>query len=323
VSGNKTRDVPEARARLISWVLRPLSQAGGDVGELVADHLASRIPVSVETTSRVMARRGGIEFSLDLRDNVQRTLYLTGSYGRPVRDLLLSETRTGDTVVDVGAHVGVYALPLAQKLDLLGGGRIYAFEPAPDNASVLRWGAQANGLISMSIVPTALGVTRATLALRNSEDFREGDSGVRSLHAHGEVTSVVEVVPYDEWANAEGLTALDIVKIDVEGAEVDVLMGMVNSVQSARPRCMVVEVVPDHLERAGRSSRELAELVRDLGYVADGPTIEDIGSGQRGRLGNNVLLRPSGIRSGGGFRTRPGFIWRTSRTLYRAIRRSP
>ena len=304
-------------AEPICWALRSLAQAGGDMGELVASYLASRIPLSSEQTSRVIARRGGIKYSLDLRDNVQRTLYFTGSYARPVRELMLSETRPGDTVVDVGAHVGVYALPIARKLDLAGDGRIYAFEPAPDNISVLRWGIHANGVVSISVVPLALGMSRASLSLRDSERFQVGDSGVRSLHGRGRVASIVDVVPYDDWASAEGAPPLDVIKIDVEGGEVDVLIGMNDSIRSARPRCILLEVVPSHLERAGRSVRVLAQLVRDLGYVAEGPTIEDIASGRRGRLGSNVLLRPRGARPGRRFRTNHGIAYRTARAASR------
>jgi FkbM family methyltransferase len=303
----------------ISWMLRLMSQAGGETGELLANHLAARLPVSREMTSRVIARRRGLTYSLDLRDNVQRSLYFTGSYARPVLKLLLSETSRGDTVVDVGAHVGVYALPIGRKLDLMGDGRIYAFEPAPDNISALRWAAHANGVISISVVPLALGMNRATLSLRDSERFQVGDSGVRSLHGHGRVASVVEVVPYDEWASAECVPAIDVIKIDVEGGEVDVLLGMINSIRSARPRCILLEVVPAHLERAGRSVRELAQLVRELDYVAEGPTIEEIASGRRGRLGSNVLLRPRETRPRRRFRTNHGVAYRTARAASRVF----
>jgi FkbM family methyltransferase len=320
VSRRRTRHVSDSlTAEPICWALRSLAQAGGDLGELVASYVASRIPLSSERTSRVIARRGGIKYSLDLRDNVQRTLYFTGSYARPVRELMLSETRPGDTVVDVGAHVGVYALPIARKLDLVGDGRIYAFEPAPDNISVLRWGVQANGLVRISVVPLALGMNRADLSLRDSEGFQVGDSGVRSLHGQGRVASVVEVVPYDDWASAESAPPLDLIKIDVEGGEVDVLIGMTNSIRAARPRCILLEVVPAHLERAGRSVGVLAQLVEDLGYIAEGPTIEDIASGRRGRLGSNVLLRPREARPGKRFRTNHGVAYRTARAASRVF----
>jgi FkbM family methyltransferase len=217
----------------------------------------------------------------------------------------------------VGAHVGVYAFPIARKLDLAGAGRIYAFEPAPDNISVLNWAVRANEVSSLSVVPLALGMNRTTHSLRDSESFQLGDSGVRSLHGRGRVASIVDVVPYDDWASAEGAPPLDVIKIDVEGGEVDVLMGMTRSIQSARPRCILLEVVPAHLERAGRSVGVLARLVNELGYVAEGPTIEDIASGRRGRLGSNVLLRPREARSGGRFRTNHGVGYRTARAASR------
>jgi hypothetical protein len=71
--------------------------------------------------------------------------------------------------------VGVYARPV----DLLGVGRMYAFEPAPDIVSVLRWSAQANGVSQRVDRAGSFGCEPGTFSLR-AEDFRDGDSGVRS-----------------------------------------------------------------------------------------------------------------------------------------------
>src|SRR5690349_11942579 len=72
---------------------------------------------------RVMAGRLGLALALDLRDNLQRTVYFTGTYEPGLLRFLANELEPGDVVVDVGAHVGIHALTAAGRLRELGGGR--------------------------------------------------------------------------------------------------------------------------------------------------------------------------------------------------------
>src|SRR4051812_32374921 len=86
------------------------------------------------TAPRITARRLGLTLHLDLRDNLQRTLYFTGTYEPGLLAALEDELRAGDVVLDVGAHVGVHALTAARRLRALGGGRGSAFGAAPQPA---------------------------------------------------------------------------------------------------------------------------------------------------------------------------------------------
>jgi hypothetical protein len=92
----------------------------------------------------VRSRRLGLDLQLDLRDNLQRTLFYTGTYEPGLLGFLHDQLRCGDVAVDVGAHIGVHALTMARRLDQLGGGRVLAFEPAQDSAAKLRAAATRN-----------------------------------------------------------------------------------------------------------------------------------------------------------------------------------
>src|SRR3954454_10270370 len=88
---------------------------------------------------RLRARRLGLDLELDLRDNLQRTLWFTGTYEPGLVRTLHDELEPGDVFVDVGAHVGVHALSAARRLrDLGGGGRVIAFEPTDDSSAAVR-----------------------------------------------------------------------------------------------------------------------------------------------------------------------------------------
>lgn len=99
-----------------------------------------------ETQPIVTARRRGLLFTLDLRDNVQRAFYFTGWYERRYLTWILGNLRRGDVFLDVGAHVGIHTLIVAERLKMLGGGMVIAFEPATDLGNALELAIKRNNL---------------------------------------------------------------------------------------------------------------------------------------------------------------------------------
>lgn len=162
-----------------------------------------------------------------------------------VHRLLDRWVRPGATVVDVGANIGWNALRAAQRAG--PGGRVLAVEPTPDTLAVLRRNVAACGLGTIEVVPVAAGRAAGTAELF----LRGGVSAVNSLYPesrYAHVTGVVEVpvVPLD--ALVEGAAGL--VKIDVEGAELEVLAGM-ERLLAAPGLVLIVEWDPVLQEMAG------------------------------------------------------------------------
>jgi FkbM family methyltransferase len=224
----------------------------------------------------VDARRLGTRWSLNLADNVQRTLYLTGTYEPELLGLLRAELRSGDTYVDVGGHIGIHARVAAQQV---GRGDVYAFEPAPDSAAAIR--RAVADLANVTVVETALGGTTGTVDLRADPMFGGQDAATRSLLNDGEVVCSVPITTFDAWAGA--LPRMDLVKIDVEGYEYHVLRGMRHSLARLRPRLIVMELEPRRLARAGHTAEELVAMLDASGYRATR------------RIGSNTVFARAGI----------------------------
>jgi FkbM family methyltransferase len=146
--------------------------------------------------------------------------------------------------------------------------------------------AKGAGLTNYTVVPTALGRTPGVVDLHAGDADTLTKVGMRSIYGSGEVIDSVPVTSFDGWAEAAGLTRLDVVKIDVDGSELDVLIGMLigmqRSLRSLRPRLVIIEVIEENLRRGGSSAAELLELMADCGYVVAGETERD------------VLFRPTG-----------------------------
>jgi FkbM family methyltransferase len=219
---------------------------------------------------RVRVRRLGLDLELDLRDNLQRTLYFTGTYEPGLLRALRGELEPGDVYVDVGAHVGVHALSAARRLrELAGGGRVVAFEPTPDSAAALRAAAVRNGL-PVEVVECALGEAEGEVELLGDPRYSPHDAGVRSQFGTGEVVAGAPVTTFDAWAEAHALQSLDVVKLDIEGAEILALGGMRESLKRLRPRLLAIEVKDVVMERGPGDEAALHALLEECGYAPAG-----------------------------------------------------
>lgn len=232
----------------------------------------TRLPDDWWMSPPVQVRRLGLRLELDLRDNLQRALYATGTYEPALVRFLRDELRRRDVMVDVGAHIGVHALTAAARLRQLGGGAMVAFEPAHDSASKLRAAAARNRL-QLTVVEAALGTEPGTADLRADPAYDAADAGVRSLHGRGPQVQTVPVTTFDAWAAEAHLERLDLVKLDVEGAELEALRGMAGSLGRLRPRALVVEVKQRVLGQAGVDGDEVREYLNRLGYQSSGQVL--------------------------------------------------
>jgi FkbM family methyltransferase len=221
------------------------------------------------TAPRVTARRLGLTLHLDLRDNLQRTLFFTGTYEPGLLAALEDELRAGDVVLDVGAHVGVHALTAARRLRALGGGRVIAFEPTPDSAAAAGAAAARNGL-AVEVVRAALGEADGEVELRGDPRYPSHDAGVRSQFGEGDVLARAPVTTFDAWAKRTGLDRLDVVKVDVEGAEILALRGMRATLTRLKPRLLAIEVKDVVMARGPGDEATLHALLAECGYAPAG-----------------------------------------------------
>ncbi len=136
-----------------------------------------------------------------------------GTLERPLLDQFVASLTPAATVWDIGANVGLYSLAAAPRCR-----RVVAFEPLPRNVALLRRHLALNRVNNVEIVEAAVG--RATGRLRMREGMTPSEAYVA---ADGNIE--VPAIALDTWAAARHEPRPDVVKIDVEGAEHDVLVG--------------------------------------------------------------------------------------------------
>lgn len=169
--------------------------------------------------------------------------------------------RPGAIAVDVGANIGYNTLYAARRVGRSG--RVYALEPAQDNLAVLYANLFANRFANVIVLPYAAGSRREVKPF-----FLRGEvSAVNSLfhdNFYAAVTGTTEVLiaPLDDLIPETP----DLVKIDVEGAELDVLQGMARMLASPSLR-LIVEWHPTLQQGAGHAPDALPRFLWDQGFA--------------------------------------------------------
>lgn len=153
---------------------------------------------------------------------------------------MCSVLRAGDTVFDIGANIGVITVLLA-KQDNGSVRKIYSFEPEPKNYRQLAGNVSINQLQqTVSTHCIALGSTEGEVALHIRGDAGEGRHSISE--AKGSTDSITVPLKTCTGFAAETGSAPDLIKIDVEGAEGQVLAGMTELLQSSPPRDIFLEI---------------------------------------------------------------------------------
>lgn len=176
--------------------------------------------------------------------------YWLGSYEYEMRRLFENTVTEGSIVFDIGAHVGFYTLLAAVLVGPRG--TVYAFEPVPRNLAYLKEHLAMNRVTNVTVIEAAASDRGGVLA------FEEGpDSFMGSVSPRGNLQ--VRAVSLDELISRGEAPTPDYVKIDVEGAEMRVLLGARGTLTTARPTLF--------LSVHGRDlHRQCCQFLRSLGY---------------------------------------------------------
>lgn len=170
--------------------------------------------------------------------------------------------RPGMVVVDAGANVGLYTLLAARLLEY--NGRVHSFEPTPSTFALLQENIQANGFLESGCAglhPVALADTEGTASLA----VFAGNCGHNTLCWTNELAQSVTVPVSRLDTVLEAESRVDIVKIDVEGAEPGVLRGMARIIEKNPGIRILLEFSPKQLAQAAVEPKEFLDMIEAMG----------------------------------------------------------
>lgn len=149
------------------------------------------------------------------------------------------KVKTGDVFVDIGAHIGKYSMKFSKVAKT-----VVAIEPDPENFESLKRNIELNGLKNV------IAVRKAAWNRKGTMKFYKGD-----VKGHGTIKRdcgygwcEVQTERVDEILNSLGINKVDWIKIDVEGAEYEVLEGLTETITKDKPK-IIVEVWAENEEK--------------------------------------------------------------------------
>lgn len=206
--------------------------------------------------SRLLPKTIDVRGSKMYTDPHEGTLFIAAALNRYdpfMTELFERVVKEGNTVIDLGANVGYYTL-LASKI-VGKRGRVYAFEPDPKSYKLLVKNIDFNNYSNIIPVPKAV-----TDRVGSTKLFLSPEPGADTLYAdEGQQRFIeVETETLDHFFQDKGET-VNVVKMDIEGGEMDALSGMDSLIRQNQNLNMFVEFFPRNIERAGYSPGQLLD----------------------------------------------------------------
>lgn len=207
---------------------------------------------------------------------------LTGQHEVETAQLLRQLVKPGMIALDVGAHVGYYTRLLARLTG--AGGRVIAFEPHPRTQQVLRHNTRALGSVTALQVAVAEAAGSAELydyllmsasgSLHYDESLAQlqrarmdaGDIAPRGQTSFEMQRFQVETVTIDGCLRELGIERVDLVKMDIEGAEPGALRGMRDTIAASPGMALVMEYNPSALKAFGQDPAAALDEALGMGF---------------------------------------------------------
>lgn len=253
--------------------------------------------------ARTLVTRRGLHWDLDLREGIDFSIWLLGTFEPSTVSQYSRILKEGDTVLDIGANIGAHTLHLARCVG--AGGRVVAIEPTDFAYGKLTRNLALNGALQTRVLTVqamlaAADTEKVAQPTYSSWPLEAADDG-HPLHL-GRLMSCdgARIRSLDALVEECGLARVDLMKIDIDGFECEMLRGARRTLERWRP-VLVMEFAPYVLLERGASLAEMLALLAGVGYA-----LEDVDTGEslpfdaarldamipRGGC-RNVLVRPT------------------------------
>lgn len=227
--------------------------------------------------------------------------YITShNWERLTTEMFKRVVKEGDVVVDIGANIGYFTLLSARLIGKKG--RVYSFEPEPVNYNLLLKNINLNSYDNVVPLNKAVSNVKGMVRLYLSDSdtgahtLRHNPSGGKFVTTHSGKFVEVESIILDEFFEGKG-HAINVIKLDVEGAEMAVLLGMDKILTQNQDLKIFAEFYPSAIREFGYSPEEfIRKLVIDYRFSIF--AIDYLPRGTKQHLKINSVEQLMGIMKG-------------------------
>ena len=195
---------------------------------------------------------------------VGRQIWLFGNYEADETRFFIEQIQSTDICFDVGGNVGYFSLLMSR---LASDGSVHVFEPIPVNAALIAANTALNAIENLHLTNAAVGDHQGSVQFSISVD-----SAYSSMHATGRLAEEksihVPMITLDDYLSATSLTRIDVMKVDVEGAEDLVVRGSSSLLGdlNRRPRIVLMELFDGNLSSFDATVSSVIARMATYGY---------------------------------------------------------
>jgi len=288
---------------LVAWLGRPV---GGIRPRRITHWLARKAygtAKPVPDDFRLFRDCDGNQLRLHPHYFIDYQVIAFGVHDPKLRRFLKRVVKPGMVCLDVGANIGTVTTLLSKLVG--ASGRVFAFEPVPPLFGRLKENIALNNfgrVVSLHQLALSKETGLATMKTVQEDCDNQGMSSLQNTdHPHLTTSLKIQTATLDDFVKANHIDQIDLIKMDVQGAEPWILEGGVNSLRRLRPN-LVLEVSPYDLRSFGKTSVDLLHSIEALGYecyqlAACGRVGKRILAGTIGSefLADNLYCRPVGL----------------------------
>ncbi len=204
-----------------------------------------------------------LKIKVNLDDWIQQHIYFFGIWDEPGTEFLKNNLKKDDIFIDIGANIGSYSLIAS---NLVGeNGKVYAFEPVAGVFDSLLFNIKLNHLNNIVVIKKAILDTTGTINLFISKAENLGMSGIFHHDNENGKIETVETISLDEYISDSGIERIDMIKIDIEGAELFALKGMKRTIDKFKP-VILMEISEEILHKNQLKSSEIIDFMKENSY---------------------------------------------------------
>jgi FkbM family methyltransferase len=228
--------------------------------------VAARRLANLGSVTRV--RRRGVNWSLDLREGIDLSIWLLGAFEVATVRAYERLVAPGNTVLDIGANIGAHTLPLARAVGPAG--KVWAIEPTEYALGKLQANIALNpGLADRIACCQVMLVDKDGVEVPplHSSWPLTGEADLHERHGGRLMpTGNARALTLDSLVRERGIERIDFIKLDIDGHECGMLRGAQETLRAWQP-IILLELSPHQLDESGGSIEELVDLLAATGYV--------------------------------------------------------
>lgn len=218
-----------------------------------------------------IVNRKGINYKLNIFDYVDWWIYF--GLIDDSRERLYELAGDGNTIIDVGANMGETIMNFSNIVGTKG--EVYGFEPDRINHERCTDNLKLNNFKNIILNNVGLGDVPGQFKIRVDTPSNRGGNRI-SNSTDDTNTEIINVITLDDYVNNNKLHRVNLIKIDVEGFELNVLKGAIKTLNQYKP-ILFIELDDTNLNQQNHTAQELVSFLMNIGYkIVNAETNESI-----------------------------------------------